>query len=692
MLRYDKTTDLNYFFVLSGALSYLTGLMNFSFRNVLCGFYFHNFKVIKDLRIGVGDEPRWINGSASRFSIYPTHCDFDFDECMIRMVVGENRPSLSILIEMKDRNDLTIKPVACNRKIHLWQNFGFTFFMGYRGKKMSDRDGILFSRGDCWCAIKVDPKPEILDGVARVINADRVLIHILAGEDEGVIDEVKKLDFDEIMDVKRRRLAEILERSEIQTPDERLNQAIQWAKIATEMNYHEFKFGEGYFAGLPRFPAFWGRDSGWIGFAPLFYGRMDRVKKMLGMFINAQRDDGKIPNYVSSTRRDYSSIDSQLLLGILAYYYYRWSGDGEFIRSIWKSLLKAADYVYSRDVDGDHLPETSCPITILSEAWMDFSIRWGSEIDVAGEWCFFLQKLAELCRELNLPGDPHRWEETSRIVREKINGDFWNSRKQFFYDLERRFPLSIFGRYDSSLTINCMVPILYDLVDWDKRCKVYDRLMDEGFMTPWGIRCRSKENPFYMGGNHSLAYHYGMVWPFTNAWVLWASLRDHQTKLGFRLLDVFKLLTEANTPGAINETVPGDFFDASDCPVQTWSSALFFAAVMGGLCGIEVNAPKREFVVNPHMKDEWNFLRIRRVRVGDDEFSVEYIRTEKGFKVKVVCSGEWTATIGVPLSKGSKPDVTGGEWKLVENEWDAHVMVKVKLQPGVEREVTVECS
>jgi hypothetical protein len=668
-LAYEREEGLNYFFILSNPLVYFCGWMNFDFSNVLSGFYYKGIKVLSDLRVGIKDDgKRWLS-LPKKFIIHPTHAEFLWDGVKVSLLVPEKEPALLCRVELDEGGKVIFEPRISNRRIHFRQNISFLFFRGYPSREGKEEDGFLLYNGDC------------ITGVRTEVKAGRAELSIFSSSEMGDVRKVKNLDFDSLLSEKKNSIEKLLEKTCIETPDERLNKAIQWSKIATEMNYKETDMGKGYYAGLPRFPCFWGRDTGWILYAPLFYGEFQKVKESVQLFFN-KSIGGKIPNYVSE-KCDYASVDSGLLLGIISYYYYRWSGDSEFIRSNWENLRKIAEYIYKRDRDGDLLPESGFPGSVLSEAWMDFAIRWGSEIDVVGEWAFYLKCLLELSEELSLEKD-ERWKDTFQSVKRKINQDFWNEKRNFFYDHKRRFPLRIFGKYSPSITINCAVPILFELIEREKVDAVLERFSSPDFLTKWGIRCRSKKNWNYMGGNHSFAYHYGMVWPFTNAWIGWAAFKNHNADLGFLLLEIFKFLTETNTPGGINETVPGDFFDRSDCPLQTWSSALFFAFVVGGLCGIDCR--KDAVRILPHF-GEWEWLKIKKLRVGSEEISVEYRKDGKKWIAEISIEGKNQRRIelGFPEEGKVEPEV---EWWIIKDK-DSHVLTRFLLNPGERKVLTL---
>ena len=174
--------------------------------------------------------------------------------------------------------------------------------------------------------------------------------------------------------------------AQITTPDERLNTAFAWAKIGTEKGVATNPYlGTGLLAGFrtsgdserPGFAWYFGRDSMWTALAINSYGDFATTKNALDFLKKYQRDDGKIPHEISqsATLTDWwkgypyawNSTDATPLYVIVQADFYRTSGDLEFLKANWDSILKAYKYEEATDTDGNGLLEN----TKFGHGWVE---------------------------------------------------------------------------------------------------------------------------------------------------------------------------------------------------------------------------------------------------------------------------------------------------------------------------------
>ncbi|MDQ3917822.1 MAG: amylo-alpha-1,6-glucosidase, partial [Acidobacteriota bacterium] len=105
-----------------------------------------------------------------------------------------------------------------------------------------------------------------------------------------------------------RRLLE--ETTSVVTPDERVNEAFEWAKVGIDKGVVENpQLGTGLVAGFrtageserPGFAWFFGRDSMWTALAVDSYGDFADARAALSFLKKFQRADGKIPHEISQS-------------------------------------------------------------------------------------------------------------------------------------------------------------------------------------------------------------------------------------------------------------------------------------------------------------------------------------------------------------------------------------------------------
>lgn len=84
-------------------------------------------------------------------------------------------------------------------------------------------------------------------------------------------------------------------------------------------------------------------------------------------------------------------------------------------------------------------------------------------------------------------------------------GEIWNPKDRYLYDRIRPD-----GTFDPSLTVNPIVLLLFGMAGYKEARDILTRI-ESDFLTPWGVRTRSAQDPESDGGS----YHKGNVWGLT---------------------------------------------------------------------------------------------------------------------------------------------------------------------------------
>ncbi|MBO0801098.1 MAG: amylo-alpha-1,6-glucosidase, partial [Blastocatellia bacterium] len=212
-----------------------------------------------------------------------------------------------------------------------------------------------------------------------------------------------------------RRLNE--ETLSVSTPDERLNTAFAWAKVGIDKGLATNpQLGTGLIAGFrtsgnserPGFAWYFGRDALWTSFAINSYGDFAATKTALEFLKNVQRADGKIPHEISQSAGlipwfsaygyPWASADATPLYLIAHADYLRASGDRQFTRACWDSILKAYRFSLATDSDGNSLIEN----TKVGHGWVEGGRLYPAheEIYLQGLWIEALRSLALMAETL----------------------------------------------------------------------------------------------------------------------------------------------------------------------------------------------------------------------------------------------------------------------------------------------------
>ena len=453
------------------------------------------------------------------------------------------------------------------------------------------------------------------------------------------------------------------ESTQIETPLERLNTAFNWAKVGIDKGVATNPFlGTGLLAGFrtsgeserPGFAWFFGRDALWTSFALNSYGDFSTTRTALEFLKKFQRADGRIPHEISQSASlipwftDYpypwASADATPLYVIAHADYWRASGDINFLKANWDSILKAYRYTAATDTDGNHLIEN----TKFGHGWVEGGALYPphEEIYMQGLWVEASRSLALMAEAMNdkklaeearmsaeqtsaalektywLAADGYYAFATSRpteVHREADPGPNRERRQARMNELDK-------ARLVDEDTVMPAVPLWFRALEDEHAQDEIDHLGSGQMATDWGTRIISNKSSLY----DPLSYHNGSVWPLFTGWASLGAYRYGRSHTGFQALMSNALLTYTGALGYVTELLSGDF----DTPFgrsshhQIWSEAMVVTPALRGLLGIEAMEGGSTLRFAPQLPINWMSVSVRNVRVGKNAFDLKLARTE----------------------------------------------------------------
>jgi glycogen debranching enzyme len=452
------------------------------------------------------------------------------------------------------------------------------------------------------------------------------------------------------------------ETTDIRTPDERFNTAFSWAKVGVDKGIATNPFlGTGLLAGFrtsgeserPGFAWYFGRDAMWTALAINSYGDFRAVRTALQFLKQFQRADGKIPHEISQSASlipwftDYefpwASADATPLYVIAHADYWRATGDTEFLKANWDSILKAYRFSEATDTDGNGLIEN----TKFGHGWVEGGpLRpVHEEIYMQGLWIEASRSMAEIARVLNDAGVVSRAEASAEETRAAMEHTYWLTDRGFYAFGTRQQPtletpeaepgpnraarqsrmeeLSKARLIDED-TVLPAVPLWWRTVLDERAQAEIDHLGSGRMATDWGARIISGESKLY----DPLSYHFGSVWPLFTGWASMGAYRYGRPHVGYQALMANALLTYVNALGYVTELLSGDFnapFGRSSHH-QVWSEAMVITPALRGLLGIEINAGGKELHFAPQLPANWNEVEARNIAAGDARYDLKLVR------------------------------------------------------------------
>jgi glycogen debranching enzyme len=393
----------------------------------------------------------------------------------------------------------------------------------------------------------------------------------------------------------------------------KLERSFEKAKTAMLYLKGEYEgLGDGICAGLPRFPNYWARDTGWSLRGYLSIGDYHFARAVIDNFLNhqAQKDSkgavvGELPMIISGKAflhtTTYGSADSTFLFPWAIREYVLSTGDIKYLRKRWDSIVRLVDCGLLKDIDGDGLVDhgftgTAEKLPIQDSTWMDHIDRRKSANDVQALFFESLMVGSELAGMVDDRYNKTKWSRKAQELKSRIDRKYWNNKEGFYYDTIRKD-----GSKDPSIRPNSLVLLLTDAVkSKSKADTVLDRIEGEDMTTSWGLRTLSTRDPKYDPG----LYHNGAVWPLVTAWAALSEIKFRRTKQAFYYINLMaeRILTEN---GMFAETYRGDRPEPfNSCILQAWSVGLFVHALHEMMLGMKVNMIENRIRFEPQIDEE----------------------------------------------------------------------------------------
>lgn len=373
-----------------------------------------------------------------------------------------------------------------------------------------------------------------------------------------------------------------------------------YGKAKTCLRYLKAEYdglGEGICAGLPRFPNYWARDTGWTLRGYLAIGDYRFAAATIDNFLRHQAKTttkvatkGELPMIISGRAflhtTTYGSADSTFLFPWAIKEYVLATGDIGYLKKRWKSIVDLVNYGFLKDVDGDGLIEhgftgTAEKLPIQDSTWMDHIDRRKSANDIQALFYESLNIGSELAAIIGDGENERRWSVRAEELRETIDREYWNATAGFYYDTIRKD-----GSKDTSIRPNALVLLLSGAAKARSRAdSVLSRIEEQDLTAAWGVRTLSSKDPKYQ----PTLYHDGAVWPLVTGWAAAGEIKFGRREQALRYIESMaeRILHEN---GMFAETYRGDRPEPfNSCILQAWSVGMYAYAVREMVLGMKVN-------------------------------------------------------------------------------------------------------
>lgn len=417
-------------------------------------------------------------------------------------------------------------------------------------------------------------------------------------------------------------------------PDQEFNESYRWALAATDRFFVETPgLGSSLMAGYglsssgwnggqetsgrPGYAWYFGRDSVWTSLGVLAHGDFERVRHVLEFLGRHQDVDGKILHELTTSgHAHYDAADSTPLYLILMGHYLRASGDVGFVQKEFPLMLKALDFCFRTDTDGDHLIEN----TNVGHGWVEggelFPVH--TEQYLASCWAQALEQAAFVAKSIRKYKLARDWGSEALVVKRIIRRDFWNAQTRCF-----NFGKLSDGSYRIEKTTLPTPGIYFGAAGEEQADQCLSSYASTDFSTDWGVRTIASSDPMYS----PTGYHYGSVWPLFTGWACLAEFMAGRPVQAFQHLCSNLGLFRHFGAGYAEEVLHGEQFQpAGVCPHQAWSETMVLQPILEGMLGLKPDGLSKMLTLQPYFPPQWSAAEVRNIRVGKQKVHLRMSR------------------------------------------------------------------
>jgi len=427
----------------------------------------------------------------------------------------------------------------------------------------------------------------------------------------------------------RRRHADALreEGLRLDTPDDRLDLALEWAKVnLDEQRVCNPDLGCGLVAGWgpsgdgarPGFGWFFGGDAAINSLAMAATGQWAAAAEGLRFLAKYQREDGKIPHEVSQAAGvlpwfaefpyAYYHADTTPFWLLALWQQWKASGDAALLAELWPAARKAWAWCLPHDTDGDGIIEnTTAGLGAIEVGAIGEDIH--QDVYLAAVWTRATGAVAEMAAargEADLAAGARALEAKAR---RSIEARYWIEGAS-----HHAFGILRSGRTNDTLTVWPATAAAFSLLEPAHAGRTLAALSGHVLTADWGARMLTTESPLY----DPTHYNMGAVWPFVTGFVALGHYRYERPWSGYPLVDALARMAFDWSRGRHPELLSGAYYRPLDTavPQQFFATSMLASTLAYGLLGWDPDAASGRARLAPQLPPQWGSARVSGLPCG----------------------------------------------------------------------------
>ena len=414
-------------------------------------------------------------------------------------------------------------------------------------------------------------------------------------------------------------------------------------------------------AGMPLYPAFFGRDgltagwqAGYLDRGEMLEAALTKLGRLQSDRVDDWRDEqpGRIPYQVRSGplailnlnpySAYYADFASPLMFVISLANLWAWTGDRRCVERHWDTARRILDWARKDgDMDGDGYLEyqTRSSKGTKNQGWKDSgdAIVYddGTPVPVPiatcelqAYWYLAQELMALLALVMGNRDDAAAHRESAAALKERFNRDWWMEDERFV-----ALALDPDKRPVRALTSNVGHCLACGVIDRERLPALVDRMFERDMFSGWGIRTLSSKHAFY----NPISYHRGTVWAVEQATIVFGLRRFgfdaqalHLTQAMFELAQLYPDYRIPECVGGYprEERASPGAYPRTNTP-QLWN-ATAFPLIVQSMLGLVPLGAINTLLVDPALPDWMPEMIVRGLRVGDATVTLRFWRTSSG--------------------------------------------------------------
>ena len=557
-------------------------------------------------------------------------------------------------------------------------------------------------------------------------GATHVVNYIIAGSytsEQDALDtfeDIKNNIYSDFL-AKRERYQALAEKSKLTVPDKNIQETFEWLKYNCDWLVRTVpEIGSGMTAGIPDYPWWFGVDSEYALKGYMAIGQHNTVYntiRLLDSLSKAVNGNGRIIHEVSTNGVVFNkgNINETPQFASLIWEIYKWNGDKEFLKAYFPTIKKGLDWLMSeRDRDQNLFPDGFGMMEIHG---MDSEM-----IDVASYTQRAFDDASKMAAELGNDELSGQYEHTARLIREKINLDFWSEEFNSYADfigtdeqalhliedaiiradtLQKPWAVAELESTKASILKNTSAkprpfvlhhnwvvntPMEMKIADEEKALKALKTA--EKFVNPFGVFVTGIDRDESAGSDEG-SFKGSKAFSYTGAVMTLPTgvqaVAENNYGRPDQALNYLKRMARTFSfafPGSIYEVSP-DY----GMITQAWNIYGFAVPIVQQFFGINPQASKKKVVIKPQMPEEWDTASLENVIISDNTISVFYDKSDERLKLKVEQENpEWEVEIVFPekedgrtygvMESSVKPQISDNQMIFISKAASTELVLK----------------